>query len=78
MQLKDAIILDDQQLKNVLGGSGAVGINCSVTCSNGTTVSITDCVGVCSSSADGAVCSGATAILTKPCPKTSGAKAFGF
>ena len=73
MNLKDAIILDDQQLKHMLGGSGVVGpIDCSVICPDGLEVAIVNCYGDCITSTAGIICSGVTAVSTRTC--RSGAK----
>lgn len=60
--------LSREQLKNVTGGNFSILANCSAKCANGTTITITDCRGTCSSTDNVSVsCSGSSPI-TKNCP----------
>lgn len=78
IKLQDAVVLENQEMKMIFGGSGA-GSNCSATCADGSTVSISNCNGTCTAqdattNSDGYVeCVGSTKTLTKSCGGSSGA-----
>jgi hypothetical protein len=76
IKLHDATVLNDSEMKIVLGGSGSESggmggsgaTDCSTTCSDGSTIEIKSCIGDCIA-IDGksVTCSGSSAKLTKNC-----------
>jgi len=59
--------LSKNEMKKVLGGTGST--SCSTTCKDGSTVSITGCIGTCMAEDKQYVtCSGTNNSLTKYCP----------
>lgn len=74
INLQNSVVLKDSEMKAIYGGSGSSGgsgVNtCDVytTCPDGTELSITNCIGDCSSQSGVSVtCKGKTQTLTKSC-----------
>ncbi len=73
--LKEAKILNNEEMKHLFGGSAANNCNmssCSVDCGSQPSISMTDCIGTCTATpGSSVVCSGTTKIFTKNCDGTS-------
>ena len=72
IHLHNDIVLSDNEMKKVLGGSGSTETSCSASCGN-TTIEITNCNGKCEAEDVKYVkCIGKTQTLTKECNGGSG------
>ncbi len=72
--LKEAKILNNEEMKLLFGGSGGNSgmTSCTADCGSQPSVSMTDCIGTCiAKNGTGVTCSGTNNIFTKFCDGTS-------